>query len=535
MSDPESAPQAVERRSRWPGWIWSIPIAALGIVIWLAVRNWASSGPKVTVIFPAIADLKPDDTQVKFRNMNVGQVESVKVEADLRRIRVILKLNSDMKRHLGKGTRFWIEGGNLSLANLSSIKTIISGPYISMEPAPGSKQKLYTGLTEAPVLRFGEHGTTFLLHCEKVNGIQHATPIYYLDQEAGEVSSYRMNRDHTFDITAVIKAPFDRLVHTGTRFWNAGAISLSTGANGPRLRFRSISALAQGAIAFDTPQGAVQGPTAKAYSRFELYNSQDDAENAPDPRGVAYQVVFTGVSSSLRRYAPVQLMGTRIGSVSDARLEYSPATGKLSIRATLVLEPSRIHLATGATWSDRPRRQMDAMLERLIAAGLRATLATSPPVIGGQMVVLEMTPAKTAAALIPGEVPEIPTAGGSDVSHLLEQANDIERKIDEMPLRQIAESVNRSAANLEHVSSEAREQLPAALKSARESILEAQAALSSAQNLLSSGSAVSNQPYTADVPQALYEMTAAARSLRELSDFIDRHPEALIRGRGDSQ
>jgi len=535
MDNQENLPHALERRSRWPGWIWSIPIAALGIVIWLAVRNWSSSGPKVTVVFPAIADLKPGDTQVRFRNMDVGQVEWVKLEADLRHIRVGLELNSDMKGHLGKGTRFWIEGGNLSLANLSSIKTIISGPYISIEPAPGSRQSVYAGLTEAPVLRFGERGTPFSLHCEKMNGIRHATPIYYLDQKAGEVSSYRMNRDRSFDITAVIKAPFDRLVHTGTRFWNAGAVSLSTGANGPRLQLRSMAALAQGAIAFDTPPENVAGPAAKAYSRFELYDSRDDAENAPDQRGVAYQAVFTGVSNSLRRYAPVQLMGTRIGSVNDAALEYSPATGRLSIRATLVLEPSRIHLAAGASWSDHTRRQMDTMLERLIAEGLRATLATSPPVIGGQMVVLEMTPAKTAATLIPGKLPEIPTATGPDLSHLLEQAKDIERKIDRLPLQQIAESVNRSAVNLERVSTEAREQLPAALKSARESVSEAQAALNSAQALLSSGSAVSNQPYTADVPQALYEMTAAARSLRELSDFIDRHPEALIRGRGDSQ
>ena len=45
----------------------------------------------------------------------------------------------------------------------------------------------------------------------------------------------------------------------------------------------------------------------------------------------------------------------------------------------------------------------------------------------------------------------------------------------------------------------------------------------------------SSQPESADVPQALYEVTRAARSLRELSDFLDRHPEALIEGRGFHQ
>jgi paraquat-inducible protein B len=373
-----------------------------------------------------------------------------------------------------------------------------------------------------------------VLHCENVDGIQHGTPIYYLDQRAGEVRSYRMTGYHSFDVTAVIEAPFDRLEHTGTKFWNAGAIRFSKGVDGPKLQLLSLAALAEGAIAFETPPVPASGPTAKRYDRFELYDSQDRADNAPDGHGVSYEAVFTHVSTSLDRYAPVEPMGTRIGSVGDAKLEYSPVTGRLNIRATLVLEPSRIHLADGAVWSSRPRGQMDAMLGRPIAQGLRASLSTSPPVIGGQMVVLEMVPGETGK-LIPGAIPRIPTTSGSDISQMLRQANDIERKIGEMPLEQVAARMNRSAANLESVTAEARDQLPATLKSARESVSAAQQALNSAQNLLSSGSTIPNQTYTADVPQALYEMTEAARSLRELSNFIDRHPEALIRGRGDHQ
>src|SRR5690242_11393168 len=192
-----------------------------------------------------------------------------------------------MKGHLGKNTRFWIEGEDLSLSNLSSLKTIISGPYISIEPAAGDKQKVYTGLAQAPVIGFGQHGTPLVLHCENVDGIQHGTPIYYLDQRAGEVRSYRMTGYHSFDVTAVIEAPFDRLEHTGTKFWNAGAIRFSKGVDGPKLQLLSLAALAEGAIAFETPPVPASGPTAKRYDRFELYDSQDRADNAPDGHGVS--------------------------------------------------------------------------------------------------------------------------------------------------------------------------------------------------------------------------------------------------------
>jgi paraquat-inducible protein B len=39
-------------------------------------------------------------------------------------------------------------------------------------------------------------------------------------------------------------------------------------------------------------------------------------------------------------------------------------------------------------------------------------------------------------------------------------------------------------------------------------------------------------PGTAGVSDTLYELSRAARSLRQLADYFDEHPEALLRGRG---
>ena len=194
-------------------------------------------------------------------------------------------------------------------------------------------------------------------------------------------------------------------------------VQLSNGVNGPKLQFRSLPAMVEGAIALETPFGPAEAAPAARYDRFELYEGQDVAENAPDSKGVSYRVVFTGGSNSLSRYAPVQLMGSRIGSVGEAKLEYSPATGKMSIRAVIVIEPSRIQLPIGEKWSDR-RRQMDSMMRRLAAQGLRAALSSAPPVIGGHMVVLRTLPGKNGE-LIPGGIPEIPTSSGSDVSDII--------------------------------------------------------------------------------------------------------------------
>jgi paraquat-inducible protein B len=545
-------PQAIDYQSHWPGWIWAVPIAAVAIVAWLGIRSWTSTGPKITVIFPTIADLKPGNTEVKFQDLAMGRVESVKLEKDFRHMRVVLQMQSSMEGNLGRGTKFWIVGEGFTLTKLSDLMTIISGPYVAMEPAPGPTQRLYIGLTQAPVLGYGERATPFILHSETLSGVQRGTPIFYHYDQVGEVRSYRMADSGGFDIAILIKAPFDRLIHAETRFWNAGAIHISSDESGPSLQFHSLPALIEGAIAFETPSGPGAGERARPFQSFELYDGREVAENAPDRAGVSYRALFTDTTTSLSRNAPVNLMGSVVGSVSQAQLEYSPTSGRMSIDAIIVLEPRRIHLIDHQSWGEG-RGQLDAMMEHLVAQGLRAEIASSPPAIGGHVVVLRMVP-NSNGTIIHGQIPQIPTSAGPDIENAIQNAGDFTNKLNQLPLAEIGNEIHQStshiaalvsspalprtlrrvessAANVEEVTAEARDQLPAALRSLRNSIAEAEATLASTQSLLAANPAQLTQPETADVPQALYEVTRAARSLRELSDFLDQHPEALIEGR----
>ncbi len=505
MPPPDIA-QAAHRRSWWPGWIWAVPIAALGIVAWLAVRDWASRGPEVTVVFPVVANLKPGDTKVHFQTMEVGQVSSVTLERDLRHLRVQLALHGDLAGKLGPGTQFWIEGESVSLTNLASLKSIIAGPSIGIDPRPGSPQGVYQGLSQAPVLHFGVEGTAFVLHESMLGSISRGTPIYFLDQQVGEVKATRMVDASGFDITAFINRPYDRLVRSGTRFWDAGPVRLSSGGAGPALQFRSIPALFEGAIAFETPSGPQAGDASRAGDRFALYPGRDAAENAPDASSVLYRAVFTDVSGTLGKGAPVMLMGVRVGTVTRATLTYSQADRRLRIEATLALEPSRIALPDGEGWRDR-RAQMNDLMAGLVGNGLRAELGASPPVVGSQQVTLRMVPGKHGT-LGPGPEPEIPTGSGSDIAGLMATAGDIATKVDDLPLPQIAANiqattqhvarlaaspdlaatlrhVDHAAADLDRVAGAARQTVPPALAKLRETVAEAQTTLAAAQGMLS--------------------------------------------------
>jgi paraquat-inducible protein B len=64
----------------------------------------------------------------------------------------------------------------------------------------------------------------------------------------------------------------------------------------------------------------------------------------------------------------------------------------------------------------------------------------------------------------------------------------------------------------------------------RETANSADQAVAAANHTLGGDAASQN-----DLPAALRELTDTARSIRALADYLDRHPEALVRGRQEER
>jgi paraquat-inducible protein B len=62
--------------------------------------------------------------------------------------------------------------------------------------------------------------------------------------------------------------------------------------------------------------------------------------------------------------------------------------------------------------------------------------------------------------------------------------------------------------------------------------VEARTTVGDLQGLVNRNDLAASTPGTAGLGGTLYELSRAARSLRELADYLDQHPEALIRGKG---
>jgi paraquat-inducible protein B len=86
--------------------------------------------------------------------------------------------------------------------------------------------------------------------------------------------------------------------------------------------------------------------------------------------------------------------------------------------------------------------------------------------------------------------------------------------------------LDRTLSNLDQVTAEVQPQIKPLMASLREATEAAQRTLQSANNVLGTSAASG-----ADLPRLIRELTETARSLRDLTDYLDRHPESLIRGR----
>jgi paraquat-inducible protein B len=548
-------PIAKEQTSRWPGWIWSVPIAAIAIVAWLAFKQIAATGPAIIVTFTNGAGMNPGNTEVHYNGIKVGEVESVRLAKDLKHVDVHLTMNSDMDGHLGPGTQFWMSSPP-SISDLASLRTVISGPTIEMSPHSGKTQHHFVGLQQPPVLPPQEPGRNFVLTAQEKGSLSRGAEVYYKGQKVGAVTWIGLQPDDSFKFGIFIKAPYDALVHDGTRFWNASAAQFVMQPTGPSVQLQSPAALLQGAVAFETPPSPAEGPPASVNHQFELYDSKDAAEYAPGPDAVVYTATFSASGGGLANYAAVEFDGKRIGTVQTSRLVFNPDTGNVEEQVTLDLEPSRIPLPSGVSWK-HPREQMNTLLNKLIAHGLRAQLGSQIPLVGPQNVQLAFLGGGSDAGLLPGNPPGIPTqSGGNGIQGIMTALNNISTKLNSLPLDQIGrnvktitaraadiatsgqlqqtlENLDKSVSNVQSLTASASREMPQIIAQLRSVATQADAAVRSARALLNNESGVTATGLqTAGLSQTLYQLSEAARAVRQLADYLDRHPSAFIRGRG---
>ncbi len=540
--------EAAVRRSRWPGWIWSVPLAAAAIVVWLFLRHFVATGPQIAITFPSGSGLQAGSTEVRYKGVTVGKVQQITFSRDRKRVITTVQMEKSVTDLLRKGTRFWIVGANIDLTDLSTLKTLISGAYIQMAPGNGKPSRHFKGMEQPPVIQGGS-GTVYVLHADKLGGIGAGTPVSYLGLRVGKVKDVHLaNNGRGFRLSVYIRAPYDRLVHDGSRFWNAGALQVSLGRTGLEAKLNSAQALFTGLVAFETPAAAAAGPSSKPGHGFTLYANYQVAQTVPAGAAVRYVVRFDGAVGGLGIGAPVKLRGFTVGRVEDVSLHYDAARDLLETPVVVEIDPAALDLPESGS---RSGTRLEAALRSMIEHGLRARLSRNPPVIGGRFIALEFIPdAKPVQAAGQNSPPSIPAVGGAGMRSLQESAHAVLADIRRMNLPATAKSLretmrrtgnlvssprlkeslahlDKSLANLQKITNSANGRVGPIIDSLHETAAAMKSASDAAGRVLGARPSAGGGTF----PETLKEFADAARSIRALADYLDRHPEALLVGK----
>lgn len=531
--------QARLRSQRWFGWAWAAPLGAVAIILWLAGRSLADRGPAITISFKNVDGLQAGQTKIQHRNVDLGTVESLELTPDMARVVVHARMTRAAKDHLTEDTRFAIIAPHVGVGGISGLSTIVSGSYIEMYPGKsGRPRREFVGLDGPPVLAPDTPGRSFTLLSSDLGSLTRGSPISFRGVSVGEVEDYRLlPGGRGVQVTAFIRSPHENLVHPQTRFWNAGGVDLTIGSQGIRFRANSWEQLLSGGIAFETPQAVLAQPPSPASSVFSLYDNRRAAQRAPLGATLDYVADFPGNQRGLGGGTAVELQGVEVGEVKEAHLTYDEHHHTLVTRATFSIDPERVEIRDmprppGASQSEAVR----SWVGTLVGHGLRAGVTSVSFLTGLKIVGLEMVPGAPRASLEQqGQYEKIPSTDAQDITAVLQSLQSVLKNIDRATagpqLGHSLQSLDQTLTRLDQMTREMEPDINSLIKSLRDTADSAQNTLATVQGLMGN-----TAPAGSDLPRLMRELTEAARSVRGLADYLDRHPEALLRGRkGDDQ
>ena len=443
----------------------------------------------------------------------------------------------------------------LSSGDFSGLETLVSGAYIEVDPGlpGGTATRDFTGLEEPPGMRSDEPGTTYTLRAARLGSLGPGAPVFYRDVSVGEVLSYDLgNGLGPVTVNIFVREPFNRFVHQNTHFWNASGISVALGGSGVHVEVESLQALLSGGIAFETPHllPMAIAPVAGGNKPFVLYADKGEADSAAFTQKIPFVSYFTTSVGGLAHGSPVEVFGMPVGIVDDVKLMLDGTAGKMRVRVSYELQPERVFADDAANRAADPQ----AVTRSLVAQGMRAVVESSSFITGQKQISLQYVPAAAPAEVgREGDALVMPSQGGG-LDNIMSSLSDITSKLDKIPFEDIGKNLDMTLASanrvisgpevrnalqklsetltdVQHLVRHADQGVTPLLQKLPKISAELQQAVERANAALGESGYGGNSDFQRGVSRVLDQVNDAARSIRLLADFLDRHPEALIRGR----
>jgi phospholipid/cholesterol/gamma-HCH transport system substrate-binding protein len=257
--------------------------------------------------------------------------------------------------------------------------------------------------------------------------------------------------------------------------------------------------------------------------------------------------------------APVLFQGVQIGSVTSIVLQINPVKMQLRIPVVIEYEPDKFQVGVrDRTMPRDPRKNIPKLIEK----GMRAQLAMQSLITGQLIIQLDFYPGTPVT--LQGidkdyiEIPTIPSTSAKlaealeklDLTklekHLESTLAGIDRFVNNPDLSASVRALKDTLQDARKLLTRVDRQVDPLSDDLKKTVKEFgklaanidarvgglatgfDKTMSTARGLLSE-----NSPLIVDLENTMQEISAMSRSIRQLANYLDQHPEALIRGKGN--
>jgi paraquat-inducible protein B len=512
--------------------IWLVPAVAALAGFVLVLRAWLASGPVITIRFDSAEGLEAGATEVRYKDVVVGKVKRIRLSDDHEHVLVKVELSNDAADLAVEDTQFWIVRPRIGLGGVSGLSTLLSGAYIGVDLGRSKEDRSeFDGLEVPPAVTTDQKGRRYILEAADLGSLDIGSPLYFRREQVGRVVAHKLRADgQGVTLEIFVDSPYDRFVTRNARFWNASGVDVTANASGFKLDTQSLASVVAGGIAFQAPGGEPVGAVVAENAHFALFDDRNAAMAPPDGVAMNVRMRFNQSMRGLAIGAPIDFRGVVLGNVTASALDYDTDARKLFAVIDARIYPERLGQLFERQIKkagDEDRAAVD-FFTRMIGYGLRAQMRPGNLLTGQLYISLDFDRKATKVKVDRNARPfELPTVTGG-LEEIQQQIADIVNKIDQIPFDEIGNNLNSTLKSADSLLKQLDGEVT---PEARQLIREARAAVEAAnRNMLSSGS-----PLQRNAQDTLASVERMARSLRELADYLKRHPQSLVFGKPDGK
>jgi phospholipid/cholesterol/gamma-HCH transport system substrate-binding protein len=275
-----------------------------------------------------------------------------------------------------------------------------------------------------------------------------------------------------------------------------------------------------------------------------------------------FVLYFSGSVNGLRVGAPVKFRGVEIGSVEDIRIRLQPDQSVPQIPVIIGIDPKKVASLGG----DETILNSPAEYQRAIDRGLRGRLLTESVVTGGLFVALdfsargpgtfvqqprsrkfqyrEIPTERTSTERVRMAVTEMLTKlAESDLTGLVDSARQTISALHQLvgspdlkaavrSLDNVTGRVGDAAGSVSHLAAGLDSNVSGLTQDLRQTSVNATTMIDQASKVLQHTDTTLNaSPLVYEMLRTLQEISAAARSVRLLTGYLERNPSVLFFGR----